>query len=140
MGRPKSRQVAVEIAFGSEPETNTNCAPLSLRFSRIEVLVHHHSFPGAMNMHARVPLAVAPALNFPGALGRLKGSLAPLAARAPYAVIAPAAVGLLPSFVRRDLRLPLVPIVDPLVVRPAAFTLMRAIDWVMAALPVEDAA
>jgi uncharacterized protein (DUF2236 family) len=64
----------------------------------------------------------------------------PLAARAPYAVIAPAAVGLLPSFVRRDLRLPLVPMVEPLVVRPAAFTLMRAIDWVMAALPIEDAA
>jgi uncharacterized protein (DUF2236 family) len=62
----------------------------------------------------------------------------PLAVRAPYAVIAPAAIGLLPAFVRRDLRVPLPPAFEPLVVRPAAFALMRTLDWVMEALPVDD--
>jgi uncharacterized protein (DUF2236 family) len=64
----------------------------------------------------------------------------PLPARAPYAVIAPAAIGLLPGFVRRDLRLPLPPAFEPLVVRPAAFALMRTLDWFMHALPVDDRA
>jgi uncharacterized protein (DUF2236 family) len=64
----------------------------------------------------------------------------PLPARAPYAVIAPAAVGLLPGFVRRDLGLPLLPAFEPLVVRPAAFTLVRTLDWFMAALPADAAA
>jgi uncharacterized protein (DUF2236 family) len=63
----------------------------------------------------------------------------PLPARAPYAVIAPAAVGLLPSFVRRDLGIPMLPAFEPLVVRPAAFALVRTLDWFMAALPVDDA-
>jgi uncharacterized protein (DUF2236 family) len=63
----------------------------------------------------------------------------PLPARAPYAVIAPAAVGLLPSFVRRELGIPMLPAFEPLVVRPAAFALVRTLDWFMAALPVDDA-
>jgi uncharacterized protein (DUF2236 family) len=62
----------------------------------------------------------------------------PLAARAPYAVIAPAAVGLLPNFVRRELRIPVLPVFEPLVVRPAAFALIRTLDWFMAGLPVAD--
>jgi uncharacterized protein (DUF2236 family) len=62
----------------------------------------------------------------------------PLAARAPYAVIAPAAVGLLPSSVRRDLRIPLLPAFEPLVVRPAAFALIRTLDWFMTGLPATD--
>jgi hypothetical protein len=63
----------------------------------------------------------------------------PLPARAPYAVIAPAAVGLLPNFVRRELRIPMLPAFEPLVVRPAAFALVRTLDWFMAALPTDDA-
>ena len=61
----------------------------------------------------------------------------PLPARAPYAVIAPAAVGLLPGFVRRELRLPMPPALEPFIVRPAAFALVRTIDWFMSALPDE---
>jgi uncharacterized protein (DUF2236 family) len=61
----------------------------------------------------------------------------PLPARGPYAVIAPAAVGLLPGFVRRDLGLPMPPAFEPLVVRPAAFALVRTLDWFMSALPVD---
>lgn len=64
----------------------------------------------------------------------------PLPARGAFAVIAPAAVGLLPGFVRRELRLPMPPAFEPLVVRPATFALVRTIDWVMAGLPEEDAA
>jgi uncharacterized protein (DUF2236 family) len=62
----------------------------------------------------------------------------PLRMRAPYAVIAPAAAGLLPGFVRRDLRIPMPPVFEPLVVRPAAFALVRTLDWFMAGLPVAD--
>lgn len=63
----------------------------------------------------------------------------PLAARAPYAVIAPAAIGLLPGSVRRDLGLPMPPVFEPLVVRPAAFALIRTVDWFVSAL-YDDAA
>jgi uncharacterized protein (DUF2236 family) len=56
----------------------------------------------------------------------------PLAARPAYAVILPAAVGLLPGSARRSLRLPLAPGVDPLVVRPATTVLLRSLHWVMA--------
>jgi uncharacterized protein (DUF2236 family) len=56
----------------------------------------------------------------------------PLAARPAYAVILPAAVGLLPGTARRSLRLPVAPGVDPFLVRPATTALLRSIDWVMA--------
>jgi len=59
----------------------------------------------------------------------------PLPARGAYAVIAPAAVGLLPASVRRALWIPPTPGFDPLVVRPSARLLLRTLDWVMAALP-----
>lgn len=59
----------------------------------------------------------------------------PLAVRGAYAVIAGAAVGLLPGWVRRQLWLPLAPGVDPVVVRPAATVLLRTLDWVMAGHP-----
>ena len=53
----------------------------------------------------------------------------PLAARPAYAVIAPAAVGLLPGWAQRELWLPLLPGVDPVVVRPAARVLLRTLSW-----------
>lgn len=59
----------------------------------------------------------------------------PIVARAPYAVIASAAVTMLPRSVRRALWLPVLPAVEPLVVRPAATALVRTVDWVMAAHP-----
>jgi uncharacterized protein (DUF2236 family) len=59
----------------------------------------------------------------------------PLAMRPAYAVVGPAAVGLLPGWVRAELGLPTLPGVDPLIVRPAAIALLRALDWVMGGLP-----
>jgi uncharacterized protein (DUF2236 family) len=57
----------------------------------------------------------------------------PLVARGPHAVLASAAVTMLPRWVRRDLRLPpVLPTVEPLVVRPAGTVLLRTIDWVLA--------
>jgi uncharacterized protein (DUF2236 family) len=53
----------------------------------------------------------------------------PLAARPAYAIIAPAAVGLLPGWAQRELWLPLLPGVDPVVVRPAARFLLRTLAW-----------
>jgi uncharacterized protein (DUF2236 family) len=56
----------------------------------------------------------------------------PLAARPAYAVIAPAAVGLLPGWVQRELWLPMLPGVDPVVVQPAARVLLRTLSWAVA--------
>lgn len=53
----------------------------------------------------------------------------PLATRPAYAVLAPAAVGLLPVWMRRELRLPLVDSLDPVLVRPAARGLLRTLSW-----------
>ena len=58
----------------------------------------------------------------------------PWRARLAYGVIFPAALGLLPAAVRRDLWLPLAPGIDPLVVQPAARTFMRSFAWVMGGL------
>jgi uncharacterized protein (DUF2236 family) len=63
----------------------------------------------------------------------------PWSARLAYAVIAPAAVGLLPGWARRELWLPLAPGVDPLVVRPAARALTRTLGWVMGGYRPEEA-
>jgi uncharacterized protein (DUF2236 family) len=62
----------------------------------------------------------------------------PLPTRPAYAIVAPAAVGLLPGWVRSELRLPVLPGVDPLLVRPAATATLRALDWVMGGLEQPD--
>lgn len=64
----------------------------------------------------------------------------PLAARPPYALIASAAIGLLPGWVRRELRLPLPPLVEPLTIRPSMWVLTRALDWVMRLEPQRETA
>jgi len=55
----------------------------------------------------------------------------PLLARGPYAAIAAAAVGLLPRWARRPLRLPYLPVAEATVVRAAGVGVTRAIRWVM---------
>lgn len=59
----------------------------------------------------------------------------PLTMRPAYAAVATAAVSLLPPWVRRELWLPLLPGVEPLVVRPATRAMFRSLDWVLAAHP-----
>ena len=63
----------------------------------------------------------------------------PLAARGPYAVLCAAAVGLLPGWVRWDLRIPYFPITERLAVRPATKALSAVIGWAMSA-PASNAA
>lgn len=58
-----------------------------------------------------------------------------LVARSPYGVIAAAAVGLLPTWARRQLWLPSPPLADPLVVRPTARALMAGLEWALRAEP-----
>ena len=55
----------------------------------------------------------------------------PLVARAPYSVLAAAAVGLLPLWARLALRLPLGPVADAVVVRPAGVALMQLARWAL---------
>ncbi len=57
----------------------------------------------------------------------------PLLSRGPYAVLAAAAVGLLPGSVTRALRIPVIPLADPLAVRPATKALSAVIGWAMSA-------
>jgi uncharacterized protein (DUF2236 family) len=58
-----------------------------------------------------------------------------VAARAPYAAIAAAAVSLLPWWARRQLYLPWLPVTEAVVVRAAGEGVTRAIRWVMAPVP-----
>ncbi len=62
----------------------------------------------------------------------------PLASRPAYAVLAGGAIGLLPGFVRRQLRLPILPVTETFAVRPAASILTRGIGWAMSA-PMPEA-
>ncbi|MDQ6697026.1 MAG: DUF2236 domain-containing protein, partial [Actinomycetota bacterium] len=59
----------------------------------------------------------------------------PFAARPPYAVLAAGAIGLLPGWVRRELRLPLLPLADPVAIRPATWAMTRTLDWAMRSGP-----
>jgi uncharacterized protein (DUF2236 family) len=56
----------------------------------------------------------------------------PLAARAPYGLLAAAAVGLLPWWARWPLRLPYLPLAEATVVRLAGDGMVRTIRWAMA--------
>ncbi|MCA1843773.1 MAG: DUF2236 domain-containing protein [Actinobacteria bacterium] len=53
----------------------------------------------------------------------------PLPARAPHALIAAAAIGLLPGWAARALWLPRAPGADTVVVRPACLALLRVLGW-----------
>lgn len=55
----------------------------------------------------------------------------PLLLRGSYGLISAAAVTLLPDWARKELRLPLPPLFEPLAVRPAATVLTRAVGWLM---------
>ena len=54
-----------------------------------------------------------------------------LAARAPYALLAAAAVELLPRWARAPLRLPYVPVLEPILVRGGGQVVTKGIRWVM---------
>jgi uncharacterized protein (DUF2236 family) len=56
----------------------------------------------------------------------------PVVAYGPYAVLAAAAVSLLPWWARRPLYLPLLPVTEAVVVRPASKALMELIRWSLA--------
>ena len=64
----------------------------------------------------------------------------PLAARAPYTVVAAASIGLLPRWARMELRLPPLPLVDRLAVIPAAKLLVGTLGWATGASPFKHAA
>src|ERR1700757_3679474 len=59
----------------------------------------------------------------------------PAVARLPYAVLAGAAVSLLPGWARRPLRLPRLPVTETVLVRPAGHAMGRAIRWATSAPP-----
>ena len=64
----------------------------------------------------------------------------PLVTRGPYGLVAAAALGLLPSWARRLLWLPPIAVADPIVVRPAASTMVRALEWLLDPPPSSPAA
>jgi uncharacterized protein (DUF2236 family) len=57
----------------------------------------------------------------------------PLLARGPYALLAATAVGELPAWTRRELRLPALTGADSLLVRPAGHAIVGTVRWVMSA-------
>ncbi len=63
----------------------------------------------------------------------------PLVARAPYGVLAAAAVSMLPGWARQPLRLPRLPVTEAAVIRPAGHALVHAIRWATTAPPASRA-
>jgi uncharacterized protein (DUF2236 family) len=61
----------------------------------------------------------------------------PLTARAPYAAIGAAAVGMLPAWARWPLRLPYLPIAEATVIRLSGEAIVRSIRWALTA-PTEE--
>jgi uncharacterized protein (DUF2236 family) len=61
----------------------------------------------------------------------------PIPARVPYAALAGAAVGLLPVWARRPLRLPYIPVAESTVVRLAGIGIVRTIRWAITAPPAD---
>jgi uncharacterized protein (DUF2236 family) len=59
----------------------------------------------------------------------------PIVARAPYGLLAAAAVSLLPGWARRPLYLPRLPVTEAAVVRPAGHAMVHAIRWATTAPP-----
>jgi uncharacterized protein (DUF2236 family) len=59
----------------------------------------------------------------------------PMAARAPYGILAAAATSLLPSWARRPLHLPYLPLAEAALVRPAGHAMVRAIRWAITPPP-----
>lgn len=59
----------------------------------------------------------------------------PLAARPAYGVIAAAAVALMPAWTRLPLRLPWLPVVEAVAVRPAGHVVTRTIRWALSPAP-----
>ena len=57
----------------------------------------------------------------------------PVIARAPYGVLAAAAVSLLPGWARRPLYLPRLPVTEKILVRPAGHAMVHAIHWAITA-------
>jgi uncharacterized protein (DUF2236 family) len=57
----------------------------------------------------------------------------PLAARAPYGLIAGAAVALMPAWTRLPLRLPWLPVSETVALRPAGLIVTRTLRWATAA-------
>ncbi len=64
----------------------------------------------------------------------------PAIARAPYGMLAAAAVSLLPDWARRPLRLPRLPITETVLVRQAGHAVVHAIHWAVTAPPTAQAA
>jgi len=63
----------------------------------------------------------------------------PAVARAPYGVLAAAAVSLLPGWARRPHHLPRLPVTETVQVRPAGHAMVRAIRWATSAPPAARA-
>ena len=63
----------------------------------------------------------------------------PAIARPPYAVLAAAAVSLLPGWARRPLHLPRLPVTEAALVRPAGHVMVHAIRWAITPPPVAPA-
>ncbi len=57
----------------------------------------------------------------------------PAIARAPYGILAAAAVSLLPGWARRPLSLPRLPVTETVLVRPAGHAMVHAIQWAITA-------
>jgi len=64
----------------------------------------------------------------------------PFAARAPYGVLVAAAIESLPTWAQQKLRLPVVPVLTPVLVRPSAMALTLVLRWSLGTSPAKEIA
>jgi uncharacterized protein (DUF2236 family) len=112
-------RIAVELGVPDPPRTEAELA-MRIRAYRPELAGTPQAREAARFLLLRPPL--------------------PAIARAPYGMLAAAAVSLLPDWARRPLRLPWLPITEKMLVRPAGHAMVHAIHWAVTAPPTAQAA
>jgi len=105
-------RIGAELGVPAPPRTEAELAGL-LRAYRPELAATAEAREAARFLLLRPPL--------------------PVIARAPYGVLAAAAVSLLPGWARRPLYLPRLPLTETILVRPAGQAMVHAIHWAITA-------
>jgi uncharacterized protein (DUF2236 family) len=101
----------IPLALGSEP------VPTALAELQDWFVVHRPELHAGRQAKETVRFLLAPSV--------------PLVMRPPFAVVAAAAVGLLPGWARGMLGLPRVPLVETVAVRPATTAMVRMLGWAL---------
>ncbi|GAA5031941.1 oxygenase MpaB family protein [Streptomyces siamensis] len=123
--------------YGVRPLSSTGCDAYVADMARVATALGVPDPPSSLaELQARLAVYRAETRATPEARSAARFLLfdppVPLAVRLPYGVLAANAVSLLPSWAAAELRLPRLPVVDSLCVRPLGCAVTSAVRWAMA--------